>query len=147
MWPTTLEQPHFVSCAAATLMSLSLSLSLSLSCSSPHTPFPNSLALLDSLSLFVRLSHTFSLLSVSAHPDLSNINDDDDNENAVRDEFCCCLRRCKVKSLPLGKSFNLGNGSTAELIDGSRIRIDIVLINVSINWVNLVSRAYVCRVI
>ena len=91
----------------------------------------------------MRLSHTFSLLSVSAHPDLSNINDDDDNENAVRDEFCCCLRRCKVKSLPLGKSFNLGNGSTAELIDGSRIRIDIVLINVSINWVNLVSRAYV----
>ena len=48
-----------------------------------------------------------------------------------------------MKSLPLGKSFNLGNGSTAELIDGSRIRIDIVLINVSINWVNLVSRAYV----
>ena len=84
MWPTTLEQPHFVSCAAATLMSLSsLSLSLSLCLALPRTHLSLTHSHFWTLSLFVRLSHTFSLLSVSAHPDLSNINDDDDDDNDI----------------------------------------------------------------
>ena len=140
MWPTTLEQPHFVSCAAATLMSLSLCLAL------PRTHLSLTHSHFWTLSLSLSVSHTrfhccqFRLTPIWATSTTTTTTRTPCEMNFAAAAACDDV---KWKSLPLGKSFNLGNGSTAELIDGSRIRIDIVLINVSINWVNLVSRAYV----